>query len=240
MAKEEETKKDEIIDDTNKDDEGIQDRTGDEGTGETGSEDKAGKTFTQEQVNKMMAREKHQGANSVYKELGIDPKDTKAISLVKALIASQKTDEQKAAEQSKALVEAQNKAALSEAKAEAMMMGVQPQFVDDAVTLAMAKMKNEDGSDIKTVLGELKTKYPVWFGKAAGQDDDDSDDKKGGKSGAKDKGKAKEEKKTVGQRGTGSTVKTNASKEEKEEKSLGARLAAKRRIQSQHKSLWSL
>lgn len=235
MAKEEETKKDEMIDDT-KDDEGIQDRTDDEGTGETGSEGKAGKTFTQEQVNKMMAREKHQGANSVYKDLGIDPKDTKAIGLVKALIASQKTDEQKAAEQSKALIEAQNKAALSEAKAEAMMMGVQPQFVDDAVTLAMAKMKNEDGTDIKTVLGELKAKYPVWFGKAAGQDDDDKKDK----SGAKDKDKAKEEKKTVGQRGTGSTVKTNASKEEKEEKSLGARLAAKRRTQSQHKSLWSL
>lgn len=236
MAKDE-NKKDEIIDDT-KDDEGIQDRTDDEGTGETGSEDKAGKTFTQEQVNKMMAREKHQGANSVYKELGIDPKDTKAIGLVKALIASQKTDEQKAAEQSKALVEAQNKAALSEAKAEAMMMGVQPQFVEDAVTLAMAKMKNEDSSDIKTVLGELKTKYPVWFGKAAGQDDDD---KKDSKSGAKDKDKdkAKDEKKTVGQRGTGSTVKTNTSKEEKEEKSLGARLAAKRRSQNQHKSLWS-
>lgn len=238
MAKEE-TKKDEIeiIDDT-KDDEGIQDRTDDEGAGETGSEDKAGKTFTQEQVSKMMAREKHQGANSVYKELGIDPKDTKAIGLVKALIASQKTDEQKAAEQSKALVEAQNKAAMSEAKAEAMMMGVQPQFVEDAVTLAMAKVKNEDGADIKTVLGELKTKYPVWFGKAAGQDDDD---KKDSKSGAKDKDKdkAKEEKKTVGQRGTGSTVKTNTSKEEKEEKSLGARLAAKRRSQNQHKSLWS-
>lgn len=234
MAKDE-IKKDEIIDDI-KDDEAIQDQTDEEETGETGSEDKAGKTFTQEQVNKMMAREKHQGANSVYKELGIDPKDTKAIGLVKALIASQKTDEQKAAEQSKALVEAQNKAALSEAKAEAMMMGVQPQFVEDAVTLAMAKMKNEEGSDIKTVLGELKTKYPVWFGKAAGQDDDD---KKDSKSGAKDKGKTKEEKKTVGQRGTGSTVKTNTSKEEKEEKSLGARLAAKRRSQNQHKSLWS-
>lgn len=238
MAKEEETKKDEIIDDT-RDDEGIQDRTDDEGTGETGSEDKAGKTFTQEQVNKMMAREKHQGANSVYKELGIDPKDTKAIGLVKALIASQKTDEQKAAEQSKALVEAQNKAALSEAKAEAMMMGVQPQFVEDAVTLAMAKMKNDEGSDIKTVLGELKAKYPVWFGKAAGQDDDD---KKDSKSGAKDKDKDKakeEKKKTVGQRGTGSTVKTNANKDEKKEESLGARLAAKRRSQNQHKSLWS-
>lgn len=238
MAKEE-VKKDETIDDI-KDDENIQDRTGEEGTGETGGEDKAGKTFTQEQVNNMMAREKHQGANSVYKELGIDPKDTKAIGLVKALIASQKTDEQKAAEQSKALVEAQNKAALSEAKAEAMMMGVQPQFVEDAVTLAMAKMKNEEGSEIKTVLGELKTKYPVWFGKAAGQDDDNNDKKdKDSKSGAKDKGKDKEEKKTVGQRGTGSTVKTNANKEEKEEKSLGARLAAKRRSQNQHKSLWS-
>ena len=206
-----------------------QTNTGSE-SGEAGKE-VAGKTFTQEQVSKMMAREKHQGANSVYKELGLDPKDTKAIDMIKALMASQKTDEQKADEQVKQLAEAERKATLSEAKAEAMMIGVQPQFVDDAVTLALAKMSNEEGADIKTVLGELKTKYPVWFGKAAGQDDEDD---------AGQKGTKKSEKKSVGQRGTGSSIKTSSGKDKDgEEKNLGARLAAKRRTQSNHKSLWS-
>ena len=233
MAKEEKDKDDEMLEDG----QGTQDQTDNVDTGDAGEDEKSGKTFTQDQVNRMMAREKHQGANSVYKELGIDPKDSKAISLVKALIASQKTDEQKAAEQSKALVEAQNKAALSEAKAEAMMIGVQPQFVEDAVTLAMAKMQNDAGSDIKTVLGELKTKYPVWFGKAAGQDDDEDSSKDGKGKNTSTKNK---DNKTVGQRGTGSSIKTNTGgKKDDEEKNLGARLAAKRKTSNAHKSLWA-
>lgn len=186
---------------------------------------KSGKTFTQEQVNKMMTREKNQGRSAALKELGIDPKDSKMVAMVKALIESQKTDEQKAAEkdaenQTK-MNEAEQRAQIAEAKAEAMMLGVKTQYVDDVVTLALAKMTED--SDLKTIIGEFKAKYPVWFGES-------EDDDKGGK----DKGKGK-----TGQKGTGSSVKT--SKEDKgkgEEKGLGARLAAQRRGTGKKSSYW--
>ena len=204
-------------------------KSGDDKSGEAddkGSKGKSGdKTFTQDQVNRMMTREKNQGRNAVYKELGIDPKDTKAIAMVKALIDSQKTDEQKAAEKESEnqtkMNEAEHRAQVAEAKAEAMMLGVKVQYVDDIVTLALAKMTED--SDLKTIIGEFKTKYPVWFGES---EDDDKDEK--------DKGKGK-----TGQKGTGSSVKT--SKEDKgkgEEKGLGARLAAQRRGTGKKSSYW--
>ena len=173
----------------------------------------------------MMTREKNQGRSAALKELGIDPKDSKMVAMVKALIESQKTDEQKAAEkdaenQTK-MNEAEQRAQVAEAKAEAMMLGVKTQYVEDVVTLALAKMTED--SDLKTIIGEFKTKYPVWFGES-------EDDDKGGK----DKGKGK-----TGQKGTGSSVKT--SKEDKgkgEEKGLGARLAAQRRGTGKKSSYW--
>lgn len=202
-----------------KDDKSGKDKGGDDKGG------KSGKTFTQEQVNKMMTREKNQGRSAALKELGIDPKDSKMVAMVKALIESQKTDEQKAAEkdaenQTK-MNEAEQRAQIAEAKAEAMMLGVKTQYVDDVVTLALAKITED--SDLKTIIGEFKTKYPVWFGES--EDDD---------NGGKDKGKGK-----TGQKGTGSSVKT--SKEDKgkgEEKGLGARLAAQRRGTGKKSSYW--
>ena len=53
------------------------------------------KTFSQDQVSKMMAKEKNQGRNAVYNELGINPKDEKQIEAIKTFIESQKTDAQK-------------------------------------------------------------------------------------------------------------------------------------------------
>lgn len=209
------------------DDKGGSGKSGDDKSGkddDKGSKGGSGKTFTQDQVTRMMTREKNQGRNAALKELGIDPKDTKAIAMVKALIDSQKTDEQKAAEketenQTK-MNEAEKRAQVAEAKAEAMMLGVKTQYVDDVVTLALAKMTED--SDLKTIIGEFKTKYPVWFGES---EEDDKD---------KDKGKGK-----TGQRGTGSSVKT--SKEDKggkEEKGLGARLAAQRKTGGKKSSYW--
>ena len=186
-------------------------------TGTSGKEEKAEKTFTQAEVNRMMAREKHQGANSVYNELGIKPGDKKTLSAIKEYLASQKSDEQKALEaeaaQASEIAKANERAAIAEAKAEAMMIGVQTQFVEDATTLALAKVAAEDGTDIKTALGELKTKYPIWFGAAK---EDSGEDKK-------DTGKSK-----VGQKGTGSSVKASEKDKGGEAKSLGARLAAKK------------
>lgn len=200
----------------------------DGGTGggtETGSS-KQEKTFNQDQVNRMMTREKNQGRAAALKELGIDPKDTKAMAMVKAFIESQKTDEQKDAEQKAANARTEQENArrilVAEAKAEAMVAGVQPKFVDDIVTLVVAKMG--DDTDLKTLIGEFKTKYPTWF------EVSDEDDK-GGKGGSGGK--------KTGQRGTGSSVKGDSgNKGGKDDKGLGARLAAQRKSSSGKKSYW--
>ena len=173
------------------------------------------KTFNQEQVNKMMAKEKNQGRNAVYNELGINPKDEKQIEAIKAYIESQKTNEQKAAEKAlaeeKALKEAEDRVRIAEAKAEAMMLGIKTQFVDDAVTLALAK--TSDDRDIKSVLAEFKTKYPVWF-------ETEEDEQKQAK-------------------GTGSSLKNQSGKNgEGEEKGIGARLAAQRKSSKTKTSYW--
>lgn len=190
----------------------------------TGGKESKGKTFTQEQVTKMMTREKNQGRNAAYKEMGIDPKDDKMVKMFKAFIDSQKTDDQKAAEKESEnqtkINEAEQRALVAEAKAEAMMLGVKPQYVEDIVTLALSKMT--DGSDIKTVIGEFKTKYPVWFGES--EEDNDKDAAKG--------------KKQTGQKGTGSSVKSDKDKNGEENKGLGARLAAQRKTSNKKSSYW--
>lgn len=184
---------------------------------------KTGKTFTQDQVNQMMAREKKQGANSVYKALGISAKDEETKKAIREFLESRKTDAQKQAEaelkKNAEVEEANKRVAVAEAKAEAMQLGVQKQYVDDVVTLVLAKVSSEDGLDIKTVIGELKTKYPVWF------EEEEKEDKK-------------EKAKKTGQRGTGSSVKTKKDKDS-EGKSLGAKLAARRKTGSDKKSYWS-
>lgn len=191
--------------------------------GKTSGKDSKGKTFTQDQVNKMMTREKNQGRNAVYKELGIDPKDTKMVNMFKAFVESQKTEDQKAAEKESEnqtkINEAEQRALVAEAKAEAMMLGVKSQYVDDIVTLALSKMTED--ADLKTIIGEFKTKYPVWFGES-----EKEDDKKG-------KGK-------TGQKGTGSSVNSSSDKEKKgeEPKGLGARLAAQRKTNNKKSSYW--
>lgn len=208
----------------------------DEGSGKSDKDNKSGgndkgsnkggkseKTFTQEQVSRMMAREKNQGRNAVYNELGIDSKDTKAVAQFKAFIESQKTEEQKAAEAESAnrakQAENERRVAVAEAKAEAMMMGVKSQYVEDAVTLVLARLSED--TDTKTLLGELKAKYPVWFG---GTEDEDDKGTKG----------------KVGQKGTGSSVKQaeKGSKKGEAEKSLGARLAAQRKSGTKKSSYW--
>lgn len=217
----EEVEENEDVEDQNedKDESGKADgKADDKGSSKTGSE----KTFTQEQVNKMMTKEKNQGRNSVYKELGINPKDSKAIAMVKALIDSQKTDEEKAAEkeseEESRITEAEQRAAFAEAKAEAMMLGVKTQYVEDVVTLALAKMTED--ADLKTIIGEFKTKYPVWFGES---EEDEKNDKKG----------------KAGQRGTGSSIKTaEKAKKGEETKGLGARLAAQRKSSAKKTSYW--
>lgn len=192
------------------------------GGNDKGSKGNAGKTFTQDQVTRMMTREKNQGRNAAYKELGIDPKDTKTVNMFKAFVESQKTDEQKVAERESEnqakMNEAVQRAQVAEAKAEAMMLGVKTQYVDDIVTLALAKMTED--SDLKSIIGEFKTKYPVWFGESSDEDD-------------KNKNKGK-----TGQRGTGSSIKNSDKEKKNDEKGIGARLAAQRKTSSKKSSYW--
>lgn len=178
--------------------------------------DKKEKTFTQEQVNRMMAKEKNQGRNAVYNELGINPKDAKQIESLKAYLESQKTDVQKEAEKQiaadAAIKEAEERVKLAEAKAEAMMLGIKSQFVEDAVTLALSK---SDDRDIKSILSEFKTKYPVWF------EDEDGNKPKG----------------------TGSSLKGTQANKSNDDKGkpqgIGARLAAQRKGNKSKTSYWS-
>lgn len=199
-------------------------KSGDNKSGKNDDKGSDGKTFTQEQVTRMMTREKNQGRNAAYKELGIDPKDSKMVNMFKAFVESQKTDEQKAAEKESEnqtkMNEAEQRAQVAEAKAEAMMLGVKTQYVDDVVTLALAKMTED--SDLKTIIGEFKTKYPVWFGESSEEDD---------KNKNKEKGK-------TGQKGTGSSIKNSDKEKKGEEKGLGARLAAQRKSGSKKSSYW--
>lgn len=179
-----------------------------------------GKTFTQDEVNKLAAREKRQGVNSVYKQLGIDPKDKKAVAMFKAIVDSQKSEEQKRLENQnesdQKIAEAEKRAMEAETKAELMMAGVQSQYVEDAMTLVMARISEDQ--DAKTVISELKTKYSVWF-KEAEED------------GKKDESTKKKD-------GTGSSFSSKNNKGDKEDQSLGARLAAQRRVKNNKKSYW--
>lgn len=181
------------------------------------------KMLSQSEVNKIAAKEKNQGRQAVYNELGIDPKDSKTIALIKALTSANSAGDgadvgAESNELNEQLEQAKHDAFIAEAKAEAMMQGCQKQFVDDAVTLVTARLVDDPDSDMKTIFGELKTKYPVWF--------EESGEDKGSNAGKK---------------GTGSSMKgASGSDGGKGETSLGARLAVKRKGATSKKgSYWN-
>lgn len=180
------------------------------------------KMLPQSEVNKIATKEKQQGRNAVYNELGIDPKDEKTIALIKALTSANSAGDDgngdDYAAQAQELAQAKHDAKIAELKAEAMMQGCQKQYVEDAVTLASARLVDDPEADPKTIFGELKTKYPVWF--------EESDEDKGGNAGKK---------------GTGSSMKgASGSDGGKGETSFGAKLAAKRKGSATKKgSYWS-
>lgn len=195
-----------------------EDKDNDQSAGASGDKaNKSEKTFTQAQVTSMMAKEKKQGRNAALRELGIDPNDAKAVKMVQALFASQKDDTDNSGAVDAKIAEAEAKAQRAECKAEAMVLGAKPEFVDDVITLAMAKM--DDDADFKTIIGEIKTKYPTFFGVETSGDD---------KDGKKDD---KDDKGATGKKGTGASMRNlgKDDKGDKEEKSMGSRLAAQRR-----------
>lgn len=186
---------------------------------DSSSDNSAGgdKTFTQDDVSRMMAKEKKQGRSSAFNELGIDPSNKKMVEAAKAFFsklsggdsvdddASDAVDDGNAAELESELV-------VANAKVAAMKQGVNPQYVDDVVTLISARMKQDESVKLDTAIGELKKKYPSWF-------------------------VVEQNSKNVGKFGTGSSVSANSGKSGDD--SLGKRLAAQRKVSSNKKSYWN-
>ena len=186
---------------------------------DSSSDNSAGgdKTFTQDDVTRMMAKEKKQGRSSAFNELGIDPSNKKMVEAAKAFFsklsggdsvdddASDAVDDGKAAELESELV-------VANAKVAAMKQGVNPQYVDDVVTLISARMKQDESVKLDTAIGELKKKYPSWF-------------------------VVEQNSKNVGKFGTGSSISASSSKGA--DVSIGKRLAAQRKVSSNKKSYWN-
>lgn len=141
-----------------------------QGTQEQGqefSQEQQQKTFTQAEVNQISAREKKQGRAAIMRELGLDPEDKNAVKRVKDLLDTQKTAEQKAADDLKAATSAQQaaeqRAMAAENKLKILSDGCLPEYVDDVATLVSARV-NED-TDFDAALSATKKKFPSLFGK---------------------------------------------------------------------------
>ena len=187
------------------------------------TEEKQERVFTQEEVNRMMAKEKHQGKNSVYNELGIDPKDTDKIQMFKAFIEAQKTDEDKKAEKdakvNKEMSEMAQKLRSSELKASLMQAGVISEYVDDAVVIALSRMDADETLSVEDVAKDLKSKYSVWFEETQENEQENNN---------------------VGSRGTGKPANSGNSNSNNGSKisGIGKRLAESRKSNLPKESFW--
>lgn len=207
-------------------------------TGGTGAQ---GKMFTQEDVNRMMTAEKNQGRANAYREMGIDLNDPNAqnmLNMFKAFMTSMQTPEQQAqnqsAQQQIKIAEAETRAKKAEAKAKAMQLGLLSQYVDDAVVIIMSKL--DDKTDVKTIVGELKTKYPVWFNADNTQQNNNS----GAGGNNQNQQNQNQQNNKTGQNGTGSSVGNAGNKggQNNAATGIGARLAASRKASGKKSSFW--
>ena len=207
------------------DDGGSDDDTEDDVDDEDEEEDEP-KTFTQEQVNKMMTKEKRQGRLSVYKTLGIDPRNKEQVAKAKELLkglgappANDKEDDSKQQKESlidnQRLKDAEERAFNAECQVEAIKLGAKAKFVPDIVLLVKARMS--EGDDFAETLSEVKEMYPSLFG----SDDSSDDDKEGSQE------QNKKKKKDTG-KSVGDFTKKIKGKDDGG-KSLGARLAESRK-----------
>ena len=140
-------------------------------TGDDGKKDDESKTYTNAELQKMMAKEKKQGKSAgkteLLKELGIENLDDFKANLekFKKYQESQKSEAEKANEKiTKATNDktaAEKRAEIAEAKVEAMKNGVNPKYVDDVITLALAK--KQDGEDLSDVIEGMKETHKIFF-----------------------------------------------------------------------------
>lgn len=201
------------------DDEDADDNSDDEAKGAKGAKGKKKeKTFTQAQVNKMMAKEKRQGRRAALKDYGLDGYSKEEIAEAIKHIESKKSDTQKAAEQKaqeqKKVKELEERILKAEFKAEALGMNCKEKYIDDVITLAMAKAAEDEDADVSEILDEIKSKHKVFF-KNSSEDGTDEGNTKDGKRSKSKSG------------GTGGAPREGS--KDGLEKGLGARLAAKRK-----------
>lgn len=203
----------------------VNETNGDNGTKNEDKGTNTVKSFTQEQVDAIKKAEQQAARSDVYKKLGIEEGDEKVIAMFKAFVESQKTEEQKSTEEKAKYVadtaKAEQRARVAEVKAEALLLGANAEYIDDIVTLAMSKIAKNEGTDVKTAITEIKTKYSAFFKQEEKKDDDDS----------------------VGKRGTGSSIRSESGKGKKDSGSikegLGKRLATARVGSTNKSSFWS-
>ena len=128
-----------------------------------------GKSYTQEQLNAMMAAEKRTARQAILKELGFTVEDDKSfkdtMAGIKKTLDADKTQAQKDAEARKL---AEENLAAAEAKANQLNMkvsllsaGVQTQYLDDVITIAVSKVT--ESNPIEKVIEDLKQRYPMFF-----------------------------------------------------------------------------
>lgn len=146
--------------------------TGNDSSGGSGSggDGKGEKTFTQAEVNKMMTREKREGKKSILSSLGFKTEEDakKAVSLLNALMDSQKTDADKANDKAKGAEaekdDAVKRAEAAENKLACVMAGVNKDSVEDVLAIALLKVTEDKNLD--KVLEEMKKekRYGSFFG----------------------------------------------------------------------------
>ena len=132
-------------------------------------DEKPAKTFTQDQVNGIVTKESRSAIEKTLKELGFEDFDNAkdGVQAYKEWQESQKTEQQKIAEQlesiksEKTTIEQQ----FADLQAEnlALKTGVIADSVEDVV--ALAKVKVTDEKDIETAIKEVVEKYPNFLAK---------------------------------------------------------------------------
>lgn len=132
-------------------------------------DEKPAKTFTQDQVNGIVTKESRSAIEKTLKELGFEDFDNAkdGVQAYKEWQESQKTEQQKIAEQlesikgEKTTIEQQY--ADLQAENLALKTGVIADSVEDVV--ALAKVKVTDEKDIETAIKEVVEKYPNFIAK---------------------------------------------------------------------------
>lgn len=111
---------------------------------------------------------------AILKELGFEVKEgqdvKETLQTIKAALDAGKTQAQLDAEARKTAErereEAQAKAAQLEMKVTALSAGVKPEYLEDVIVLAQAKIQN--GMTADKAMKEIESKYSVFFGKETG------------------------------------------------------------------------